>query len=69
MNDREREMWVLNDEVLYEHHEHWKRRNKGGMRGYLKEHREVIDAWIRRVTTSPAVDAFLREANCPRVKL
>lgn len=43
MNDREREMWVLNDEGLY-----MRRQNTGlSMRRFLREYREEIDAVIK----------------------
>lgn len=48
MNNRERELWVLNDEGLYNWFRVWKIRNRGGMRGFLREHREAIDDLIRR---------------------
>lgn len=49
MNDRDRENWINNDEGLYDWFNSWKRRNTGGMRGFIKEHREEIDAAIEPV--------------------
>jgi len=43
MNDSERERWVDNDEGLHDLYADWKRRNKGGMRAFVRAHREVID--------------------------
>lgn len=48
MNNRERELWVRNDEGLYSTYIQWIRRNKGGMHGFLAEHRDMIDRVIQR---------------------
>lgn len=62
MNDNERELWVNNDEYLYRLFETWKRRNKGGMRGFLKEHRTTIDeiATPTRASQSELIDGYKR---------
>lgn len=49
INDAERELWVANDETLYLDCERWRKRNRGGVRGYIRAHRKEIDAVIRRV--------------------
>jgi len=45
LNNEERRLWVLNDEGLYR----WWMRSRKGMRAFIKENREEIDAGIRRV--------------------
>lgn len=47
INDKERELWVQNDEGLYLDCRRWRRQNKGGVRGYIRTHRAEIDAVIR----------------------
>lgn len=44
MNDREREMWVLNDEYLY----HWFLTWHGGrfMRKFVRKHRDQLTHYI-----------------------
>ncbi len=42
MNDTEREMWVNNDESLY----NWKRSTRLSMREFIRSHREEIDQHI-----------------------
>ncbi len=44
LNDRERELWVLNDEGLY----NWHRRTRKSMRSFLRENREELDDYIRK---------------------
>ena len=46
INNEERETWVLNDEWLYNECKRWRRRNKGGMRGFIRANRNVIDRVI-----------------------
>jgi hypothetical protein len=48
LNDRERELWVLNDEGLYR----WWRSAHMGMRRFIREHRDELDACIRRALGS-----------------
>lgn len=53
LNERERELWVMNDEGLYNDWREWKRqqRRRGAStatRKYLRENREEIDAAINR---------------------
>lgn len=43
MNDRERELWVSNDEGLY----NWHRRSRLSMRRFIRENREELDAIIK----------------------
>ena len=43
MNDREREMWIRNDEGLYR----WWRRSRQSMRAFVREHRARLDLIIR----------------------
>lgn len=43
LNDRERELWVLNTEILYRE---WQR-YRGSMRSYLRKNRKTIDAFIK----------------------
>ena len=47
INDRERELWVMNDEGLYRWYQS-ERRMKGGIRGFIRRHRAEIDAAIQR---------------------
>jgi hypothetical protein len=42
MNDRERELWVLNDERLYNE---W-RASKMGMQRFIRRYRAELDAYI-----------------------
>jgi hypothetical protein len=44
MNDRERELWVMNDEGLYT----WWRSTKLSMRGFLRENRKELDSYINK---------------------
>lgn len=47
MNDREREMWVRNDEGLY----HWWKREMGGEKNicrFIRENREELDKVITK---------------------
>lgn len=48
MNDSERELWVLNTEALYLAMLAWRRRNRGGMRGFIRAHRDEIDRIARK---------------------
>ena len=43
MNDTERAELVDNDEGLYCMCNAWTRRNKGGVRGFVRAHRDLID--------------------------
>jgi hypothetical protein len=45
MNNRERELWVNNDEGLYL----WWKRSRLSMRNFIKENREELDALILAV--------------------
>lgn len=45
MNDTERELWVINDEGLY----NWWRSSGVGKRRFLREYRAEIDAAINRM--------------------
>jgi len=60
MNDSDREDWVSNDEGLYDMAQQWLRRNKGGMRAFLREHREVIDEVVGQVTTGHRRPGYLK---------
>ena len=42
-NDRERELWVSNDEALY----NWLRTSRLPLRVFVRTHREGIDTYIR----------------------
>lgn len=42
MNNDEREMWIMNDEGLY----NWRQREGGTMRDFIKRWRHIIDAKI-----------------------
>lgn len=42
LNDREREMWVLNDEGLY----HWQKSSRQSMRAFIRENRDELDRII-----------------------
>lgn len=44
MNDRERELWVQNDEGLYR----WWKSSRLALRAFLRENREEIDRGIER---------------------
>jgi len=46
-NDQERELWVLNDEGLY----NWQRSSKMSMRKFIREHRKEIDDIITNAVT------------------
>jgi len=46
LNNAEREQWINNDEGLYNWYNDWKRRNRDGIRGFIKENRQEIDAAI-----------------------
>ena len=46
MNDAEREEWVMNDEGLYDLLNEWRRKNKGGVRGFIRANRSFIDVAI-----------------------
>lgn len=52
INDSDREQWVANDEGLYLLARAWMRRNRGGMRGFVRQHRAEIDEVIRNVRDS-----------------
>ena len=45
MNDRERQMWIDNDEPLYT----WWKSTRMGMRKFMRKHREEIDAYIAKL--------------------
>ena len=45
MNDSEREMWVLNDEGLYNDQRH----SRLSMTAYIRGNRAELDAYIKRV--------------------
>jgi len=49
MNDLDRESFVENDEHLYWLCRHWRRQNKGGMRGFIRAHRKKIDEYHEQV--------------------
>lgn len=53
LNDRERELWVDNDEGLYR----WYRRSRTPKRAFVRKHRAEIDAVIRRVVDAEPSDA------------
>jgi len=55
MNDRERELWVKNDEGLYRF---W-RSTRLSMRNFLRQYRDEIDAAIDRVLNPPKRTGFL----------
>lgn len=44
MNDRERQMWIDNDEGLY----HFWKCSRQSMREFIRENREELTAWINR---------------------
>jgi len=44
LNDKERELWVLNDEGLY----NWQRSSRLSMRNFIRENRAELDAYINR---------------------
>lgn len=44
MNDREREMWTLNDESLYD----WWKSTRLSMRNFLRKHRTELDEAIQK---------------------
>lgn len=44
MNDRERRLWVLNDEGLY----NWHRSSRKPLNQFIRKNREEIDFVIRR---------------------
>ena len=50
LNDRERELWVINDEVLYD----WWKSSRLPMRKFLRTHRAALDAVIISAQTRDA---------------
>lgn len=52
INDRERELWVNNDEGLYRWYQS-ERRQGGGLRAFIKRHRAEIDTAIHSVRDAP----------------
>jgi hypothetical protein len=63
INNSEREMWVMNDEGLY----NWWKRSRLSKRKFISEHREEIDAAIRSVRDAPPRTKTWRDYN-PRRK-
>jgi len=53
MNDRERELWVRNDEGLYS----WWRGSRQPMRAFLRENRTELDAAIRQALEPTSASA------------
>ena len=49
MNDRERELWVMNSEGAYRA---W-RASRQSMRTYIRENRAALTDWIRRELGEP----------------
>jgi hypothetical protein len=49
LNNRERELWVNNDEGLY----NWFKRERGSMQDFIKRNRAMIDAAIKGVRDAP----------------
>ena len=43
LNDRERSLWVQNDEGLYS----WWRRSRRGLRAFIRENRTALDAVLK----------------------
>jgi hypothetical protein len=57
LNDREREMWVQNDEGLY----NWWKQSRLSMRAFLRENRAELDAAILRVLNAPPREKTWRD--------
>lgn len=51
MNNREREMWIDNDEGLY----NWWRSSRLSKREFIKQNREELDACINRELNRPPI--------------
>lgn len=56
MNNREREMWIDNDEGLY----CWWKSSRQSKRKFIRENRAAIDAAIETVTSGKRPAHFLR---------
>ena len=58
MNDREREMWVNNDESLY----NWWRPSRQSMRAFIRENRaELTECINRALDNKPARKEWVNE--------
>jgi hypothetical protein len=53
INDHERELWIQNDEGLYNWYQRESRHAPGGMRAFIKRHKAEIDGIIRGVVQAP----------------
>lgn len=51
MSASEVEQWVNNDEGLYNWYRQWAKYNKGGLRKFVKEHRQELERMITAVMT------------------
>lgn len=49
MNDKERILWIDNDEGLYDWYRQWCRSNRGGKSAFIRANRAEIDAAINPV--------------------
>lgn len=56
MNDREREMWILNDEGLYR----WWLTSRQSKRAFIRAHRAELDAVINKVVSGDKPAHYLR---------
>jgi hypothetical protein len=56
MNNQEREMWIDNDEGLYD----WWKSSKLSKRQFIKEYRTGIDLVIKDVTTGRRCPHYLK---------
>lgn len=55
------EQWIDNDEGLYQWRNEWTRRNKGGTRAFIAEHRAELVAMIERVLNAPPAQKTWRD--------
>ena len=60
MNDNDRQTWIDNDEGLYDLYRRWRRRNKGGKRGFVRAHRDLIDRVADNVASGARRQHYLK---------
>ena len=65
MNNSERSDWIDNDEGLYILCKNWMRRNTGGRRKFIQEHRELIDSVIGNVCSGRQPASYLAYGGNP----
>jgi hypothetical protein len=58
INDAEREMWINNDEGLNTAKRDFSRFHNGGMRGFIRANRQMIDAVIGAALNTPPRESW-----------